>query len=260
MSSVNSIGSCSSVMQTTNGMRGGQRPDPAQMAEDLFSRLDSSGQGYIQKSDLQAAFDKIASASGSSSTSTGSSSNVDALFTKLDTDSDGKVTQQEFKDTLRKLHDNLEQQFHNSRMLTAMEAGGIGKTNGMGGMPPPPPPQGNDQGFTKDELSSQLEAIGSSDSKRSGLISSIVENFDAADTNGDGRVTFQEAMAYQQSTSGFSGSDAATTSISTDSTSSSSPSSNSEARIMMQIMKLMHAYFTNDGSNTTASSSLSVSA
>ena len=81
------------------------RPDPAKMAEKLFSQLDASGQGYIQKADLQSVFDKLSSASTGSS---GSSTNVDDLFTSLDTDSDGKVTKQEFTDSLKKLQDSLE--------------------------------------------------------------------------------------------------------------------------------------------------------
>lgn len=259
MSSISSIGSSNSMMmQGMNGMRGmRQRPDPAEMAVNLFSQLDTSGQGYIQKSDLQAAFDKVSS---STSTSTSASSNVDDLFAKLDTDSDGKVTRQEFSDTLKKLHDDFEQQFQDNRMQIAMQAGGMGGMNGMGGMPPPPLRGGNDQGFTKDELSSQLEEIGSSDSERSSLISSTIQNFDAADTNGDGKVSFQEAMAFQQSSSNSSSSGSTTSSSAASSTSSSSSSDNSEAKVMMQIMKLMQVYMTNNSSNAETTPFLSVTA
>jgi Ca2+-binding EF-hand superfamily protein len=112
------------------------------------------------------------------------------------------------------------------RMSDAMGAAGAN-----GAMPPPPPQ--NDAGFTKEELQSQLDEIGSSDSKRSSLISKVVENFDTADTNGDGKVSFKEAMAYDQSG----------TSASTGTTSSSDTSaSSSEAQLMLQIMKLAQAY------------------
>lgn len=252
MSSIGGISNSSAMMQGMGGMRGAHRPDPTKMAENLFSQLDTSGQGYIQKSDLQSAFDKL-----SSSGSTNSSTNVDDLFSSLDTNSDGKVTKQEFTDTLKKLQDSLEQQFQDGRMQMAMQAGGM---QGMGGMAPPPPPQGgNDKGFTKDELSSKLEEVGSSDSKQSSLISSIIQNFDKADTDGDGKVSFQEAMAYQQSTS-TSGSSQSTSSASSQSTTTSSTSAgnSSEAKVMMQIMKLMHAYMANNSSTT--SSTLSVTA
>ncbi len=238
MSSISSISSISSTSSMASLQGTQRRPDPSKMAEDLFSKLDTSGQGYLQKADFQAAFDNL------SSTTSSASSNVDALFTELDGDSDGKVTQQEFSDTLTKLSEQLEQQFQSSRMQNAMG----------GGMPPPPPPQ-DDSGFTKDELSSQLEEIGSSDSKASSLISSIVENFDTADTNSDGKVSFQEAMAYDQSSEASS---TASTTASAASTGSTASSQYSEGQIMLQIMRLMEAY--SAGNEDKATSALSVTA
>ena len=96
--------------------------------------------------------------------------------------------------------------------------------------------------MTKDELTSTLDQIGTSDS-RSALMSSIVQNFEQADTDGDGKVSFQEAMAFQQSSGGAS-SPVPTASADSSIGSASSPSSggNSEAKVMMQIMKLMQAY------------------
>lgn len=251
MSSISGVGGNSAMMQGMGGMRGMQRPNPEKMAENLFSQLDVSGQGYIEKADLQSAFDNLSS---SGTTSSGSTSNVDELFTALDTDSDGKVTQQEFSDTLKKIHDDLEQQFQEGRMQTAMQAGGMVGMGGMGGMPPPPPPEGADSGFTQDELSSQLEEIGSTDSRRSSLISSVIENFDAADTDGNGKVSFSEAMAYQQTTDGSAS--AQETGSTATSGAASSTETASEAKLMMQIMKLMSAYM----SNNDAASTLSVSA
>lgn len=43
--SISSVNSNSSVM-----MKGMPHPDPAKMAEDLFSKLDTTGKGYIEKS------------------------------------------------------------------------------------------------------------------------------------------------------------------------------------------------------------------
>lgn len=253
MSSIGSIGSSynTSMMQ---GMR--QRPDTTKMAEDLFSQLDTSGQGFIQKSDLQTALDKISSISSSSSSTTSTSSTVDELFSTFDTNSDGKVSKQEFTDTLARLQNDLEQQYQNSRMQTAIQAGGTEK---MGGRPPPPPPPGDGPSMTKDELTSALDQIGASDS-RSNMMSNIVQNFDQADTDGDGKVSFQEAMAFQQSSGNSSSS---TTPASSDTrTTSLSSNSNSEAKVMMQIMKLMQAYNIGNDQRQYSSlpSSLSVSA
>lgn len=226
--------------------------NPAQMMSQLFSKLDTKSQGYLEKSDLASAFSKIAAKGGSSS-----STSVDDVFSALDTDSNGKVTESEFSSTLSKLKEQLDSQFNAMRM---QGGGGHGGPQGMSGMPPPPPPQGKDGGFTKDELQSQLDEIGSSDSQRSSLISKVVNNFEAADTDQDGKVSFAEAISYDQS----SQSTATTTSSTgtTGSTSAASSANNSDAQVMRKIMELMHAYgnFGQDNQSTGLSSLLSVSA
>ncbi len=211
----------------------------------LFTKLDTKSQGYLEKSDLVAAFAQI---SGDNS-----SSSADQVFQALDSDSDGKVTESEFSSSLSKLQEELDSQFNQMRM---QGHGGHGP-QGMGGMPPPPPQ--DDAGFTKEELSSQLEEIGSTDSKRASFISNVVENFEAADTDGDGKVTFSEAQAYNSQSSSTS-SDATDTPGST--TTTASASANSEAQVMLKIMQLMHAYssFNDNSSKSAISSLLSVSA
>lgn len=196
-----------------------QRPDPSQMASKLFSKLDSKNQGYIEKSDLQSAFDQI-SANGNS----GNTASVDEVFKQLDGDNDGKVTKQEMSDSLTKMAEQLDSQFN------SMRTSGQGGMPGMGGMPPPPPPQDADNaGLTKDQLTDMVSETGSTDS----MLTNLVNNFDEADTNGDGKVSMQEAMAYDQSSSSTS---------STASSSSTTSSSSSEANVMMKIMQLMHVY------------------
>lgn len=225
MSSIGSIGSSTSSMAMMQGIRFMRKPDPAEMADNLFSKLDTSGQGYLEKADLEAAFNNI-------STETDNATDVDSLFTQLDSDSDGKVTKDEFSSKLQALAEQLDAQFQNMRMQEGM--GGMG---GMQGMPPPPPPQ-DDAGFTQEELQSQLEEVGETDSQRASLLSSVIENFDAADTDGDGKVTFKEAMAYQQSQS----SNDTSASTGTTSADGASSSTNSDAKLMLQIMRLAQAY------------------
>ena len=215
----------------------------------LFTKLDTKSQGYLEKSDLISAFANIGGDNNASS--------VDDVFQALDSDSDGKVSESEFTSTLSKLQEELDSQFTQMRM---QGHGGHGP-QGMGGMPPPPPPQ-DDSGFTKEELSSQLEEIGSTDSERSTFISNIVNNFEAADADGDGKVTFQEAQAYNsQSDSSTTTSDSGTDStIST--TAAASTAASNEAQVMLKIMQLMHAYgsFSDNDSRSALSSLLSVSA
>ena len=157
------------------------------MASLLFQKLDSKSQGYLEKSDLESAFATISDNS--------SGSGIDNLFSALDTDSDGKVSESEFTSTLSQIQEQLDSQFNQMRM---QGQGGHGGPQGMAGMPPPPP---QDDGFTKEELQAQLDEMGSSDSQRSSLISKVLDNFDGADTDGDGKVTFKEAMALQNSSS-----------------------------------------------------------
>lgn len=198
----------------------------SQMSQ-LFSRLDSKSQGYLEKSDLVSAFSAISGTEDSA---------AEELFAALDADSDGKVTESEFASTLSKLQEELDSQFARMRMQGMAGQG----PQGMGGMPPPPPP--NDEGFTLEELEAQLTEIGETDSERSSLIADIVSNFEAADSDGDGKVSFQEAMAYkdvQQSASG--------------SAETATAQASSESQVLQQIMQLMQAYGRPDQDETTAS-------
>lgn len=150
-------------------MNGMQRQDPSKMADKLFSKLDTKGQGYIEKSDLQSAFDQV-----SSKNSSGNAPSVDEVFKALDGDGDGKVTKQEMSDSVTKLADQLDSQFQSMRMS--------GKGGGMGGM-------------SKSDISSMAGSAGSA----SQTLSTLAQNFDAADTNQDGQISAQEAMAFQAS-------------------------------------------------------------
>lgn len=198
-SAIGGAGGCSSAMM--GGMNGMQRPDPSKMADKLFSKLDTKGQGFIEKSDLQSAFDQVASKSSSSNTPS-----VDDVFKVLDGDGDGKVTQQEMFDSVRKLADQLDSQFQSMRI------------SGKGG------------DMSKSDITSMLDSTGSASQK----LTDLAQNFDAADTNQDGKISAQEAMAFQ---------------MSNEKTLSSSDAQSSDARVMARIMDLMASYgvFSQDG-------------
>jgi Ca2+-binding EF-hand superfamily protein len=219
---IGGIGGGSSMMM--QGMGRMQRQDPTKMAEDLFARLDTSGKGYIEKADLQTAFQRVSTPSGAS---------ADDVFASLDGDSDGKVTQQEMSDSIKKLSDALESQFQSLRMngMGGM-GGGMGAGMGM---------HKSGDGMTQEDLTSQLTAIGNTDSNRTSMLSSLIDNFDQVDTDDDGKVSFEETRAYKQS----SQQDAVAT---TD--------TNSEAQVLMQIMTLAQAYGL--GGNAAGSSGFSV--
>ncbi len=228
MSSISGISSYSlgSSYYSTASQRP-QRPSADEMAADLFSKLDTSGKGYIEESDLASALSALSSTSSDLSAS--------EIFSQLDGDGDGKVTQDEMTSTFSTLAEALDSQFDQSRV--------------QNGMPPPPPPAESDAGFTEEELTSQLSEIGDTDSARSNLISRVLENFSAADTNSDGKVSFQEAMAYQESTS----SSTSSTSDASATSSTSSSSETSQAQMFRQLMELLRTY--GDTSYASAASS-----
>lgn len=235
MSSINSVNSSTHSMMS--GMQRMQRPDPSKMADSLFSKLDTSGKGYLEKSDFQSAFAQMSSTGSSSSSS--SAASVDDVFKSLDNDSDGKITKDEMTSGLQKIADQLDSQFNK------MREGGM---QGAGGMPPPPPPpDGADSaGLTKDELTSKAKEASSSDSTLSSMLSTLAANFDKADTDEDGKVSAKEAMAYDQahpSSSSTSASSSVHSSASNSSNASSTGDSGKlDTQIMKQIMELMRAY------------------
>ena len=202
--SISSSSSAASAMMfsRTGGAR--QRPDASQMADDLFSKLDTQNKGYLESSDL-------ASALGSNSSST-SSASAEEVFKSLDSDSDGKLTKTELSDGLKKVQDQLENSFQAMR------------TKGKGDMPPPPPPQGGN---------------GDADSDTDSTSSSQSASYDPADTNKDGTVSATEALAYalSNSSSTSSSSDASTSSSSTDTTASNTDITNALASMMQNVLQ-----------------------
>lgn len=204
--SISSSTSAASAMMfsRTGGAR--QRPDASQMADDLFSKLDTQNKGYLESSDL-------ASALGSNSSST-SSASAEEVFKSLDSDSDGKLTKTELSDGLKKVQDQLESSFQAMR------------TKGKGDMPPPPPPQGGN-------------GDADSDTDSSSTSSSQSASYDPADTNKDGTVSATEALAYalSNSSSTSSSSDASTSSSSTDTTASNTDITNALASMMQNVLQ-----------------------
>ena len=210
------------------------------LANSLFSKLDTQNQGYIEKSGLQSAFSKIADSSESWTI-------TDDIFTRLDGDGDGKVSREEMVTYVQIILDQMKSRSADMRM----NGDGHDGPAGTAGMPPPPPPE-DDAGFTKEELTTQLAQLGSSDSRRAELISRIIENFDEADSDGDGRVSFEEAMAYDRANqTGTSGSSTSANVV------TAPDNKSSEAGMAMQIVRLMQAYHVfEDGSSQSDSTGL----
>jgi len=154
--------------------------------------------------------------SSTNSTSSLSSKFAEALLTSLDSDSSGSVDSTEFSSAALELANADQSAINNA--FKALDSNGDGSISideltsmlsaqqsmaASGSMPPPPMPPSSstqeDTGYTKDELTAMSSQVSSTDSNLASLLSSVAENFSAADTNGDGKVTSAEAMAYQRS-------------------------------------------------------------
>ena len=68
-----------------------------------------------------------------------------------------------------------------------------------------PPAAGDAPDLTKAEIDAQIAQLGVADSQRLAMLSKISDNFTAADTNSDGKVSRAEAEVYIQQTSDGSG-------------------------------------------------------
>lgn len=140
-------------------------------AGNLFGKLDSQNKGYLEQSD----FSSLLSGLQNDEASTKS----EKLFSSLDSDGDGQLTSSEFSDNF-------------SNLLYSAQG-----TMGAPGARPAPP---QDSGKSKDELTALLEELEQDDEKSAEGLQSLLDNFDTADADGDGKVTMQEAMAYREST------------------------------------------------------------
>lgn len=215
-----------------------------QLGSALFSKLDTQGKGYIDQSDLSAAIDK--SQSTTATTTTADTSSTATLFQSLDSDGDGKVTKTELTKGLQTLADAL---FQNLR----------GASDSSSSAPPPPPggaggppPGGEPPSFTKDQLTEMAQSS-STDPTQAKLFQTLADNFSAADTDGDGKISASEAHAYQQSTSSSS------TGSTTASTAGSTTTDAASVASALQKLALLLSAYGVGSTSTTASSASSTS-
>lgn len=186
-------------------------------ADALFTRIDSKNQGYIDQAELEAALSKNGKGN--------SAARAERLFGQLDADKDGKVTKSELTTALERVSDQLRSQLNQSRAARAGDA-----------PPPPPPPPPADgatgatdpadtdgdgavseaeaaayaarqaggattttstaNGLTLEQLSEQRDALPAGDTRRQAALGKLIDNFSAADADGDGKLTRNEGRDY----------------------------------------------------------------
>lgn len=139
-------------------------------AGNLFGKLDSQNKGYLEQSDFSGLLNGLQNDEASTKS--------EELFSSLDSDKDGQLTSSEFSDSF-------------SNLLYSAE----GTLGPMGPRPAPP----EDSGKSKEELTALLEELEQDDEKSTQGLQSLLDNFDTADADGDGKVTMQEAKSFRES-------------------------------------------------------------
>lgn len=224
-------------IQSSSSMSSWQHTPPTQQqlktqASELFSTLDSSAKGYLDATDFSQALQSVQQDTPDSQAS--------EWFSQLDADADGKLTSDEFSTA-------VSEQLYNARGM--MGAGGppAGPApSEMRGMPPPE----EDSGKTVDELTAMLQQATDTDSRMASDLQSLIEQFDSADSDRDGKVTRDEAMAFKDSQQTKAGADA----------SNSTTTSASQQQLQHTLMQLMKSYGATAAMTVSSANSLTLTA
>lgn len=187
---IGSIGS-SGYSQGMSAMWGsGNRPDPSQMAKELFTATDADNSGGITKEELTSALAAKAQDGQDGP-------DADELFSTLDADGDGVITEEEHSTGLAAMHKELAQ----ASAFTSMSMG----MNSMA-----------DQLFTDTDAdgdgyisASELSSAISAKNEATGGTVDATELFSALDADGDGKISQDEHSAglasMQQNAPGMGG-------------------------------------------------------
>lgn len=164
---------------------------PTETIEQVFSQLDTTGKGYLDAADFESAFESLGLGSGDGSLT---EAGAEEVVSVLDVDGDGRVTTDDMTQGLQALTSSLGLS-RGQDASASLEA--------LGGMPLPPTPE-QVLGFTEEELRGQYATLASAedaDPEDAGtqLLAGILDDFEGADADGDGRVSGEEAMAFAQS-------------------------------------------------------------
>lgn len=206
------IGSDKMQIQSQSLWANRQMSQPPKLSQDqlkadasaVFQKLDSQQKGYLEQADFSAVLSQLQQSADDEQSA--------GWFSQLDADQDGKLTSAEFSIA-------VSEQLYNAQGKCGMPGGG------PQGMPPPE----EDAGKTVDELTAMVEELSATDSKAAAGLQSIIDQFDSADQNKDGKVTMQEAQALKQQ-------QASTASA------SSTAGDSSEIRLQQTLMQLMKTY------------------
>lgn len=159
------------------------RPDPAQMAQELFTTTDADGSGSITQEELTAAL--AAKSSG------GSGPDATELFSTMDADGDGLVTEDEHESGLASMHKDLAQ----ASMMTSVGMSMSESSSSLADQLFSATDADGDGVLTAEELADAIEAKNA----ESGGSVDAEELFAALDADGDGLITAAEHEAGLES-------------------------------------------------------------
>lgn len=178
MSSISGISSASSAWSGMSTMRGHRPPggmDPAKM----FAKVDADGSGSVDKSELQSLLDDVTQKTGvSNSTST------DELFSQIDSNSDGNLSQDELGEGMKSIMPPppSTMDFAQSRSGSGDDLFGKLDTDGSGAV-------------SQEELQALLDKVASDHGTDSASASSGSDMFAKLDTDGNGSLSQAEFKA-----------------------------------------------------------------
>lgn len=178
MSSISFGGGCSAAAFTSLQS---SRASEASRTEQLFGKLDTSGDGEIDATELGAFVDAIAAKTGGAAVDAG------GLMTSLDSDGNGSISNTELGDNLQSLFDQLRGQVMGSQLQSR---------------PPPPDPAemfgkidtDGDGSISKAEL----ETFTADRADSAGNAPSVADILARDDADGDGAISSDEFMTAMQ--------------------------------------------------------------
>jgi hypothetical protein len=244
MSSISGVGGSANTWSSASASRLNRQ-------QAMFNKIDSDGSGDVSKSELQSLFADAAQRSG-----TTSSTSSDDVFAKLDTNSDGSLTQSEMEAGMKGVKPEAP-----STEAFAKSRKGAGGPQGAGG--PPPPPDGDDASASStssatqyDPLDVNKDGVVSEQERAAGELKDVVKSLlKAADTDGDKQVSDTEFSTFKDMVTQAASQLSATSSSSSGTSSSGTDTASQQTASIKALADAVLKAYASAAANSAASQS-----
>ncbi len=183
MSTISAVGSASSAWADFSSSRA------SAMKDKMFSKVDSDGNGKVDKTELQGLLDKVTEMSGNSL------GTAEDLFSKMDSNGDGSLSKDELDAGMKSLMPPPSSTIDFAQQRVA------DSSREAGAPPGPPPAEGADGSGTSastDPLDTNGDGTVSAQERAAGELQNLMKNLmSAIDTDGDKTVSKTEAAAFK---------------------------------------------------------------